>query len=281
MNNSAIYEKVNEMILSDLESGVAPWRRPYKWGIPTIGTHRSIKSGVAYSGANAFFTYIVALKKGYESNRWGTFKAWSCEGLYVRKGEKGTPIIYFQMIEKKGTGEDMEQFPMARYYIAFNECQLEGYEKKESVSYAHPSADEILKGSKISEVEIMKGYPAYSPKEDFIFMPPKDSFHSTESYYATLFHEYAHATGHHSRLNRESLTKLSHFGSHEYSKEELVAELTSAYLLSHCGLSAEMDQSSAYIDNWFNVLKKDPAIFVSASSAAQKAFEYIVGNSQQ
>jgi antirestriction protein ArdC len=282
MSNCAIYEKVNALVLTDLESGVAPWRVPYKWGVPTIGTNKSVNSGESYTGANAFFTYLVALLRGYESNLWGTFKAWSGKGRYVCKGEKGTPIIYFQMIDVKSEGEEPKKIPMARYYIAFNECQLEDYvSSNQDEIKTFPKAEDVIKGSKVSEIEIMRGFPAYSPKEDFIFMPPKDSFKTTESYYATLFHEYAHATGHGTRLNRYSLTKLSHFGSHDYSKEELVAELTSAYLMAHCGLVAELDQSSAYIENWFKVLKKDPSMFVSASSSAQKAFEYIVGNSQQ
>ena len=118
------------------------------------------------------------------------------------------------------------------------------------------------------------------PMQDVVRMPAKDTFKSSESLYSVLFHELAHSTGHETRLNRLAVGKATVFGSEEYSKEELVAEMGAAFLCGHCGiLNGTETNSAAYLQSWLNALKADPSMLVKAGSQAQKAFDYITNTS--
>jgi antirestriction protein ArdC len=118
----------------------------------------------------------------------------------------------------------------------------------------------------------------YVPKEDLVNLPPIETFKTTEGFVATKFHEYGHSTGHESRLNRPGIMAVAAFGGEEYSFEELVAELTSAYLCAKNGIDNTLENSSAYIQNWLKALSDDKTMLMKASGKAVAAVEYILAN---
>ncbi len=277
MSHQAIYEKVNQLITTELSQGVVPWKMPYSLNVPFLGTHKSVKGDRHYSGANAFITFLIANKRGYESNLWGTYKQWAEQGKQIRKGEKSIPILFFTKLEKKNEQGEIEAIPVWKYYNAFNESQCEGF-KANNKGYAGEimEAEAVVLNSPLKNIETIHGKPAYAPHADMLFMPKRESFLSSESYYSTLFHELAHATGHEARLNRECQKGIKNFGDHSYSKEELVAELASAYLQAATGVRNEIDQSASYCSGWLKSFNDDPKIFISAASLAQKASDFIL-----
>ncbi len=279
MSHQAIYEKVTQLITEELSQGVVPWKMPYALNVPFLGTHKSVNSGRYYSGANAFITFLIANKRGYESNLWGTYKQWAEQGKQIKRGEKSIPILFFTKLEKKDEQGEIDEIPVWKYYNAFNESQCEGFEAtNKGYSGELLEAERVFLNSPLNKIDIFHGKPAYAPHADALFMPKRESFLSSESYYSTLFHELAHATGHETRLNRDCQKAIKNFGDHSYSKEELVAELASAYLQAATGIKNEIVQSASYCSGWLKTFNDDPKIFISAASMAQKASDFILGN---
>ena len=204
----------------------------------------------------------------------------------VRKGEHGTNVVLLKRVEaKKDQNGDVEKegYSFLRYYSVFNADQCDGL-GLEVVEDELPERDPIASAEAI--VAGYKGCPEvrsggnsahYSPALDYVQMPKIGQFDSSELYYSTLLHELVHSTGHKDRLNRETLISPLPFGSEDYSKEELVAEMGAAYLNAEAGLEVELEHSAGYIQHWLGVLKNDKKLLVSAASQAQKASDHILG----
>jgi len=189
-------------------------------------------------------------------------------------------------VEEKETGETKRP-PVIRYYRVFNADQCEGVAPPETPDSA---AVPPLEFEPIAEAErIVAGYggPAirhggnvasYRPIVDVVDMPEAERFVSAEAYYATLFHEFGHSTGHSSRLDRGLDTAIAPFGSADYSREELVAEMASAFLCGHAGIApATLENAAAYIDGWLNALRGDQKLVVQTAGKAQRAADLILG----
>lgn len=274
-----VYEIVTDRIIKALEAGNAPWRKP--WGSMTGGIKaQNLQTKTQYKGINAILTNMA----GFNSPYWLTYKGATAMGGQVRRGEKGTPIVYWGKVEKTNASGEDASFMLIRYYTAFNLDQIDGIEA--------PKVDKIDRQFKpIESAELISqdffnrtkvglthgGDRAYySPSQDRIQMPNREAFKSSEGYYGTLFHEMTHATGHESRLNR--LDKIAHFGSHEYSKEELIAEMGASFLLGEAGIHNDdmVENSAAYLKSWIDVLKGDSRLVITAASQAQKASDLIL-----
>jgi antirestriction protein ArdC len=273
---SKVYDIVTDKIISALESGTPPWRKPWAAGIP-----RNATTNRPYSGINALLLSMTP----YSDPRWLTFKQCSAKGGKVRKGEKSTLVIFWKIqdVSKEEDGEITEkQIPLLRYYLVFNAEQCEGLDlpalETRKVD-ALAEAEAILAGMpnppSISHDGGGKAY--YRPQLDSIHLPQRNSFDSTGEYYSTLFHELTHSTGHESRLNRQTLTELVPFGSETYSKEELVAEFGASFLCAHAGIETTIDNSAAYIKGWLKALRNDPKLAIIAASQGQKAATHILG----
>jgi antirestriction protein ArdC len=305
-----VYQIVTDRIIAKLKEGVVPWRKTWKqdpdgrvvWH-PAINlaAPRNLVSNRRYSGINAVLTGMA----GYSSPYWMTFKQAREMGGAVRKGEKGTPIVYWRKLSvkdkerpKKPDGSDRKRdVLLIRYFTVFNLEQTEGVrvpnrpepikpslpepEPKEPCEGFEeiPACESILANSPMVLLRIQHGGDRafYSPGLDYVQMPKPEQFVSPEAYYATLFHELAHATGNSERLNRDTLTKVASFGDHSYSQEELVAELGAAFLCSEAGIDAAvLDNSASYIQSWLRRLEDDPKFIVQAAARAQKAADYIL-----
>lgn len=278
-----VHEIVTEKLITALEAGTAPWRK--SWGTSTT-LPANFQSGKKYRGINTFLLNCA----GFSSPYWLTYKQAFEKDGNVKKGEKGMPVVFWNWIYKDASGKTVKdpkqatkKIPFLRYYTVFNAEQIEGVEfpTVEIPTREHtPSegCEKIVNGMPSPpEIKTKGSQPCYIPSLDRVEMPKAEHFHSGDDYYSTLFHELAHATGHKSRLNRKELTKVSGFGSRDYSKEELVAEMGAAFLCGQAGIDTTLDNSAAYLQNWIKVLKGDSKLAVTAAAQAQKAADYILG----
>lgn len=278
--SKSVYEMVTERIIDQLENGVIPWERP--WTGIRSGAHNRV-SNKPYSLLNQ----MLLLHDG----EYASFKQWTDLGGKIKKGEKSEIVVFWKIYpteEKKENGTiEIKNIPLLRYYNVFHISQVEGIESKEVIELAE--VEPITEAERIKEeykerehIEIMEmvtNEAYYNPTKDFIKVPCKEQYKNIEEFYSTLFHEMTHSTGHKSRLDRLSTETKARFGSETYSKEELVAEIGCASLLNILGIETTktFKNSSAYIQNWLQVLKNDNKFIVSASSKAEKAVKYILG----
>lgn len=273
--NPKPYQVITDRILGLLAHGTVPWHTP--WQVET-GQPRNLLSQRPYHGINMWMLGSMA----YASPYWATFNQVKAAGGSVMKGEKSCPVVFYKVYEKEATEE--KRFALA-YYNVFNSAQCTGIAVP-ALSDAPARAWEPLAQCDA----LVAGYPdgpacapggsqaCYSPARDTVYMPDRTTFVEPSQYYSTLFHELGHSTGHPRRLARPTLVELAPFGSQTYSKEELVAEMTAAYLCGVCGIAnATVDQSAAYIHSWLRVLRNDPKMLVQAAGQAQKAADWIQG----
>lgn len=278
-------EIVTEKIIQRLEQGVVPWHMPWR-RVGVDMTPANLVSKKAYKGVNV----LLLGCQGYSSRWWLSYKQAQKLGGQVRKGEKSTPIIFWKVTDSKTKvrkdGSPDKAF-ILRYYNGFNALQCDGLKLPEEPKVENaPTFDPIEKCEQI--VRAYKTIPAidhggdracYSPTFDRVSMPHKEAFDTREAYYATLFHELVHSTGHEMRLKRDGIMNPIRFGSHDYSFEELVAECGSAFLCSHAGIiDHTLDNSAAYIASWIKKLQSEPKWVVEASGKATKAMELIMGD---
>lgn len=274
-----IYSAVTERIIRQLEQGHIPWAKPWT----------GIQSG-AFSGATgkpySLLNQMLLSKPG----PYYTFTQIQKLGGSIRKGEKSQMVVFWKQIPVQEpdplTGQTRETLvPMLRYYNVFHADQCDGLPAAARSPQSrpnHPEAEAIidnyLRRSGVTLVSRVSDEAYYSPARDRVVLPLKEQFRSMAEYYSTAFHELAHSTGHHSRLNR--LHATARFGSNSYSKEELVAEISAAALMNHAGIETPgtFRNSTAYIQSWLAALKNDRRLIVTASSAASKAFDLITAN---
>jgi antirestriction protein ArdC len=284
-----IYELVNSNIVALLESGqLPPWKR--SWNAET-NIPRNVVSMRPYSGVNVWL-----LSQKYSSPYWLTFKQAQDKGGHIRKGEKSSMVVFWKFIDKKSDGADGADVSVAgngkvgmlRYYNVFNLDQCEGIPeppKQETHNIFTPieKAEQIVSGMPLRpDIRHGGNKAAYSPMLDYIKMPEKHTFTTPEEYYSTLFHELSHSTGHQNRLNRKSLTEITGFGSHEYSKEEMVSEMSAAFLCAYAGIEQKtLENSAAYLRGWLKSLANDKTMLVMAAAQGQKAADYILNKQEE
>jgi len=274
--------------MDQLEQGTVPWRRPWQ----THGVPRNLLSLKPYRGINVW----LLLSRPYASPYWLTFRQANDIGGTVRKGEKGTAVVLWKFPDDRTTedttvpNDHKHAAPLVRSYTVFNteQCCLP-QSLTERFAHATPlCAEPITACERIVTnmfdrpvIEHGGNHAYYMPTLDTVTVPHPSQFVALENYYATLFHECVHATGISSRLARPGIVDVAAFASHEYSKEELVAEFGAAFL---CGISdiapQTLDNAAAYIAHWVERLRKDKALIIQAASQAQQAVDFILGITQ-
>lgn len=280
-----IYEAVTNRILDMLDKGTVPWRHPIRRGSGDTWP-KNLASGKHYRGINVFLLAMTAWAKGYASSYWLTFRQAGERGGNVRKGEKSSMVVFWKQYETKDkeTGEP-KTVPVLRYYNVFNAEQCEEIKPPDAPPEPEKPFEPIEEAESIvggyvdgPRIEHRGNRAFYCPPEDLVRLPEPDRFLSREFYYATAFHELAHSTGHSRRLNRGLDKNLSPFGSADYSKEELVAEMGAAFLCAVAGISPPtIEQSAAYISGWKKKLKDNKRLVVAAAGAGQRAADWIRG----
>lgn len=281
MTKINVYEMVTERIIEQLEKGQIPWERPWT-GVRSGAFNRVSKK--SYSLLNQ-----ILLKHDGE---YASFKQWQELGGKVRKGEKSEIVVFWKWLEVAETKEDGEieikNIPYLKYINVFHISQVDGVEPlpKEELNEIEPieHAEKVLadywerESIRVEHTASNEAY--YSPNRDLIHLPLFEQFKTASEYYSNAFHESVHSTMKANRCNREEERKgkLVAFGSEDYSKEELVADIGSASLMNIIGIETNHSfrNSTAYIQSWIKVLKNDVKFIVSASSRAEKAVDYIM-----
>jgi antirestriction protein ArdC len=277
-----VYQMVTDRIIEQLENGIIPWEKPWT-GVRDGAFNRVSKK--SYSLVNQCLLN--------HTGEYATYKQWAELGGQVRKDEKSEIVVFWKVLNVEDETEDGEKtvkhIPLLKYINVFHISQVDGVEPLKQAELKHN--DPIEEGEKIlndywkrENIKVEhsisdKAY--YSPSSDLIHLPILEQFKNANEYYSTAFHESVHSTMAESRCNREAELKgkIAAFGSEDYSKEELVAELGAASLMNVVGMETPktFKNSSAYIQNWLHVLKNDVKFIVSASSRAEKAVKYILG----
>lgn len=279
--SKSVYEIVTERIIEQLEKGHIPWERPWT-GVRSGAFNRVSKK--SYSLLNQ-----MILKHDGE---YASFKQWQELGGKIRKGEKSEIAVFWKWLEVTETKEDGEieakNIPYLKYINVFHISQIDGVEPlpKEELNEIEPieHAEKVLtdywEREHITIRHTASNEAYYSPNRDLIHLPLFEQFKTASEYYSTAFHESVHSTMKECRCNREEERKgkLVAFGSEDYSKEELVAEIGSANLMNIIGIETNHSfrNSTAYIQSWIKVLKNDVKFIISASSRAEKAVNYIL-----
>ncbi len=279
-----LYQVVTNRIIHLIEQGVAPWRNPIAG--QELSLPNNLNSGRSYRGVNVFLLAMKAWEEGYRSPWWLTFKQAKERGGKVRRGEKSTLVIFWKqyVTKDRATGEEIT-VPVLRYFRVFNTEQCEGMSvPEESLAErpqveALPACQTIVDGFPLPPTIHYGGSQAfYRPTEDLVSVPELSSFSSTKEGYATLFHELAHATGHSTRLDRGLDRKLRPFGSPDYSREELIAEMTAAFLCAESGITpATIENQAAYLQGWLKKLKAESRLVIVAAGSAQRAADWVLG----
>lgn len=285
-----VYQVITDQVVAMLDQGVAPWRSPIL-GRSSAGHPKNLNTGKPYRGINTFLLAFVAHVRGYESSYWLTFNQVKERGGNVRKGEKSAMVVFFKQYETKDrkTGEDVK-VPVLRYYNVFNAlAQCEGIDVPDKATYTPTdfvpldAAAAIVAGYADGPAVHHGGASAYwRPATDEVQMPEPSRFATSEDYYATLFHELAHSTGHSTRLDRKLDTAPNAFGSLDYGKEELIAEMTAAFLCGQCDIAPmTLANQTAYLAGWAKTIKQDKKLIISSAGAAQRAADWILGERAQ
>ena len=279
---TSAYQTITSRIVEALKRGVVPWRKPWR-GRDQLPCNAVSKR--PYHGVNLLLLSLAP----FTDHRWMTLRQANELGGRIRRGERSSIAVFWKHLDVTDE-EDAKDgrrrcIPMLRYYHVFNAEQCEGLnlpvlmddwneeltariEKAEEVVMSMPNPPKIVEGGNVA---------CYQPPEDLVRIPKIRDFESAEAYYATLFHELGHSTGHLNRLNRPGVTGSIHFGSCDYSREELVAELTSAFCCAEVGIdNSILDNAASYIHGWLETLQGDPKAVVAAAGQAQRATDYIL-----
>lgn len=278
-----IYQAVTDRITAALEQGTIPWKKPWVGGASCI----SYATGRPYSLLNCI---LLGMKAG----EWITFNQAVQAGGHVKKGEKSRLVVFWKPYEtvNEETGEVEKRFYL-KYYNVFHLDQTEGISPRWRASMlSHPGADlkpdaaadklihdyAARSGVKLTVCQSDRAF--YSPSQDEVVLPQLSQYEHMEEFYSTGFHELVHSTGHRSRLNR--IRDDAAFGSENYSKEELTAEIGSAFLMNHVGLETDQTfgNSAAYVKGWLKALKDDKRMIVFAAGAAEKAAKLILNEKE-
>jgi len=278
-----IHTRITNQIIAQLEAGVRPWNQP--WAASTSVSRPLRHDGTPYSGINILLLWSEAAMRGFTAPTWMTFRQALALGGHVRKGERGSTVVYADILVRTETSEAGEdatsRIPFLKAYTVFNIDQIDDLPER----YAPQSQPTINSEVRISAAEAFfracgadirhgGGSAYYAPGPDFVQMPAFESFQDAQSYYATLGHEMTHWTRHSSRLDR-NLGRQRH-GDEGYAREELVAELGAAFLCADLGLALEpREDHAAYIASWLQVLRDDRRFIVSAAAHAQRAVAWL------
>lgn len=288
-----IYTRITQEIVAAIEAGTnaGGWKLPWHHDGSAIAQPQNLASQKRYRGINILALWVAAMKSGYGSGLWGTYRQFAAMGAQVRKGERSTTVVFWKQFNRVDAddasdaagssghdGDDSHGRPrfMAKGYAVFNAAQVEGLDL--------PSQPVLPESERIDAAERFfanlgiairtEGDQAcYVPSLDVVRMPPFARFRSAAHFYATLGHECAHATGAKHRLDRDLGGR---FGSERYAVDEQIAELTASFIMADLGLAyGARPESAAYLASWLKVLKNDTRAIFTAASKAQAAADWM------
>ncbi|PZU47951.1 MAG: antirestriction protein ArdC [Sphingomonas sp.] len=280
-----LYDEVTASIIAELEAGRFPWVQPWgRAGAAGPGLPRNALTGRRYSGVNILMLWGAVIARGYPSQGWLTFKQALAAGGCVRKGERGTTVVYAdrftpdaEKARARETGEDARVVPFLKRFTVFNLAQCEGLDGLAPEPAPLPGREIVPAAERLiaatgADFRIGGDKAFYVPSADFIQVPPQPAFRDQINYYRTCFHELTHWTGHPSRLARDLSGRM---GSHPYAREELVAEMGSAFVCAGNSVIPTVRHAD-YLAAWLEVLREDNRAIFRAASQASKAADFLL-----
>jgi antirestriction protein ArdC len=278
-----LYQEVTDKIIAAIESGTAPWQRGWT-ELAELGLPMNGQSSRQYNGINSVLLFLTSQERSYSDPRWFTFKQANELGAKIRKGEKSTPVYFFKMLQAsekdgvaaKNTGETPRMIPFLTEYRIFNGQQLEGIEPlnvPERQWTPIQAVEQVVERMK-PRIDHGGNRAYYSPTEDRIQLPHKKAFPSAAEYSGTLLHEMAHWSGSSHRLARQ----FGVWGTDEYAREEVRADLASCFLAAELGVPMQLENNAAYIGSFVKRLKEDKFEIFRAAKDAQRICDYLTGS---
>ncbi|MGY8681244.1 zincin-like metallopeptidase domain-containing protein [Bradyrhizobium sp. UFLA05-153] len=287
-DRTGLYDEITDKIIAELKAGRVPWVQP--WGTAAakapLVMPRNAATGRQYHAINVLILWGAVIERGFAGQSWLTFRQALSLGGHVRKGERGTTIVYADRFVPKdeklraaSTGEEAQAIPFLKRFTVFNTDQCDGL-PAEIVATAppppqgliEPTVEALIKATGI-EFRIGGDRAFYVPAEDYVQVPPPQAYFEPINWHRTALHELGHASGHSSRLNRDL---SGSFGTRKYAFEELIAELSAAFSCASLGIVPTVRHAD-YIASWLEVLREDNRAIVRAASQASKAADYILG----
>lgn len=283
-----LYDEITGKIIAELEAGQFPWVQP--WGSSTaqapLGLPRNASTGRAYGGINILILWGAVIQHGFPGQGWLTYRQAAALGGNVRKGERGTTVVYADRFtpedEKRRareTGEEPGKIPFLKRFTVFNAAQCEGLPEEIATvapppppGLIEPQVEALIRATGI-DFRIGGNRAFYVPSQDFVMVPPPQAYFEPINWHRTALHEMGHATGHPSRLARDF---SGSFGTKKYAFEELVAEITAAFCCASLGIVPTVRHAD-YIGSWLDVLREDNRAIVRAASQASKAADWLLG----
>ena len=287
-DRASLYDEITDRIIAELEAGRVPWVQP--WGTAAarapLAMPKNATTGRAYSGVNVLILWGAVIEHGFPGQSWCTFRQALSLGGNVRKGERGTTVVYADRFipddEKKRareTGEEAQAIPFLKRFTVFNTAQCEGRPNDVAVTtppplpgLIEPRVESLIEATGI-DFRIGGNRAFYVPTHDYVMVPPPQAFFEPINWHRTALHECSHAVGHPTRLNRDL---SGAFGTKKYAFEELVAEISAAFCCASLGIVPTVRHAD-YVGSWLEVLREDHRAIVRAASQASKAADYILG----
>ena len=284
-----LYDDITDKIIAELEEGRLPWVQP--WGTAAaqapLAMPRNASTGRQYSGINVLILWGAVIQRGYPTQHWLTFRQALSLGGNVRKGERGTTVVYADRFtpedEKRRareTGEDANSIPFLKRFTVFNAAQCEGLPDDITVEapppppgLIEPRVEELIAATGI-DFRIGGNRAFYVPSQDYVQVPPPQAYFEPINWHRTALHEMGHATGHASRLGRDF---SGAFGTKKYAFEELIAEISSAFCCASLGIVPTVRHAD-YIGSWLEVMREDSRAIVRAASQASKAADWLLAH---
>jgi antirestriction protein ArdC len=287
-DRASLYDEITDKIIAELEAGRVPWVQP--WGTAaakaSLAIPKNASTGRQYSGINILLLWGAAIERGFTGQSWLTFRQALSLGGHVRKGERGTTVVYADRFVPRDeqrraaeAGEEAQAIPFLKRFTVFNTDQCDGLAADIATAapppppgLIEPTVEALIKATGIT-FHIGGDRAFYAPAEDYVQVPPPQAYFEPINWYRTALHELGHATGHHSRLNRDL---SGSYGTKKYAFEELVAELSAAFGCASLGIVPTVRHAD-YIGNWLDVMREDNRAIVRAASQASKAADFLLG----
>lgn len=287
-DRTSLYDEITGKIIGELEAGRVPWVQP--WGSAAakapLAMPRNAATGRHYSGINVLILWGAVIEHGFPGQSWLTFRQALALGGNVRKGERGTTVVYADRFvpddEKRRareTGDEAQAIPFLKRFTVFNAAQCEGLPDDVAIAapplapgLIEPQVEALIRATGI-DFRIGGNRAFYVPALDYVQVPPPQAYFEPINWHRTALHELGHATGHPSRLGRDM---TGSFGTKKYAFEELVAEINAAFCCASLGIVPTVRHAD-YIGSWLEVLREDNRAIVRAASQASKAADWLLG----
>ena len=299
-NQDDYHQEFAGKLKEQIAAGVAPWQKPWKPGERRLP--KNIQTDKPYRGGNSVYLSVTQTAKGYSDNRWATYKQIKEMGGQVRKGEKATHVLFYKFDDEKaqpqpgapatpasapeGQAEkEHTRPPMVRCYAVFNVEQADGLTLERTADdrtaepewKAHQTAERVIQESGVHVAHVRGDRACYNLQTDKVTLPEREQFATANGYYQTALHELGHATGHPSRMDRDTLKNgVGNFGSVEYAREELRAEMSAMMTGDRVGVGHDGSRGAAYVDGWIKALDQDPKEMYKAAADAQNISDYLM-----